>query len=560
MQHIKIFLVVFAGVFVVTCAKQGYPPGGPVDKRPPYIVSTIPAMDSTNVSVDTRVELVFSEVVDHNSCEAAIFITPFPGENIKYKWKGKKLKIEFPEQLALNRTYIITVGTGTKDRRSNAMKASFTLAFSTGPEVDIASVQGFVFSETPAQGTQIWAFDLKETPEPDPAQHFPLYITQVGSDGDYELTHLAFGNYRLLAVNDRDMNNRYDAEYDLLGVSNKDLYLSPEQSVLRDVNFQIALRDTTAPILRTATAMDQHHVELRFSEKMAPDSLDNSHNYLLCTQSDTLGIIDACFNVLNPAVVNLSTEKQLVDSIYYVKVSSAYDLSGRPLAADTLQISFTGSARPDTLGPVFMTMLPSDSSQNVLTDAKLDMYFSETLNKASLEKFFSLQDTVGNVIKGAFTWHTGAHFTFIPHEPLAGETLYLAKFPVDSVMDYFGNHYADTLFVKRFTTVNPDTLSEFSGFVADEDSAATGAFYLQAVSDKGASYEKWIDNEGQYLFDNILPGVYKIKLYRDGDGNKAYSYGEAWPFQPADRVFMYPDSINVRSRWANEGNDIVFPR
>ncbi len=552
--------LIWAGILLITCAKQGYPPGGPVDKRPPYIVSTIPATDSTNVSVDTKIELVFSELVDHNTCEEAIFITPFPGEKIKYKWKGKKLKIEFNEPLALNRTYIITIGTGTKDRRNNAMKASHTLAFSTGAVLDIALVKGFVYSDSPVQGTQIWAYDLKETPDPNPAQNFPLYITQVGSDGDYELSHLAWGNYRLLAVNDRDMNNHYDAEYDLLGVAARDLFLTPENSTEANVNFKIALRDTTAPELRTASALDQHHVELRFSEKMAPDSLERPANYVLCTHSDTLAIIDAFHNILNPSLVYLTTEKQLADSLYFVFVHYGQDLTGHRLAADTLHIAFKGSARPDTLGPAFMTMLPADSAVNILTNTRLDMFFTETLDKKSVEKFFSLQDTVGNTVKGAFTWHNGAHFTFIPQDPLAVETLYLAQFPVDSLVDHFGNQYADTLFVKRFTTVNPDTLSELSGSVSDADSAGTGAFYLQAIAEKGINYEKWIKGEGEYLFKGILPGLYKIIIFRDDDGNKAYSYGEAWPYKPADRIYMYPDSITVRSRWANEGNDLVFPR
>ncbi len=560
MRYINWKIVVVAGILLLTCAKQGYPPGGPVDKRPPFIVSSVPAKDFTNVSVDTKIELVFSEIVNHGSCEEAIFITPFPGENIKYKWKGKKLKIEFAEPLAHNRTYIITIGAGAKDRRNNAMKASHTLAFSTGAELDIAAVKGTVFSDKPAPGTQIWAYDLKETPDPNPAEHFPLYITQVGSEGDYELSHLAWGDYRLLAVNDRDMNSHYDAEFDLLGVSSRDLHLSLEQPVISNVNFKIVLRDTTAPVLRTATAIDQRHVELRFSERMAPDSLSSTKNYLVGSNRDTLAILDAFLHVQNPFLVYLTTEEQLADTLYYITVHYAQDLVGHPLAADTLQIAFKGSARPDTLGPVFTSMTPADSAKNVMTNTTLDMYFSEALNIKSVENFFSLQDTAGNKIKGAFTWHTGAHFTFIPHEPLAGETLYLAKFPVDSVTDYFGNQYADTLFVKGFTTVNPDTLSELSGAVTDQDSSGHGAFCLQATSNQGSNYDLWVEKEGDYLFKDILPGVYRIQLFRDDDGNNAYSYGEAWPYKPAERIYMYPDSINVRSRWANEGNDLFFPQ
>jgi len=187
------------------------------------------------------------------------------------------------------------------------------------------------------------------------------------------------------------------------------------------------------------------------------------------------------------------------------------------------------------------------------------MVFSETMNRESVEKHFNLSDTLGHHIKGNFSWKNGAHVIFTPQDTLQRETFYLVTLPVDSVQDFFGNSLADTLFKKWFITLNPDTLSAISGHIIDTDSSAVGPFHLQASSTAGAEYDLWIDGEGLYQFKDILPGIYIISVFRDEDGNGKYSYGQPFPFQGAERYYVYPDSINVRSRWPNEGNDIIFP-
>ena len=556
----KIYKILIPMIILLACAKQGFPPGGPVDKRPPYIISTKPEKDTTNVALDTDIEILFSEAVEHQSCEESIFITPFPGEGIKYKWKGEKLIIKFPGKLAENRTYIITVGTGTKDRRNNTMKTSYSLAFSTGPELDIADIDGHIYGESKVEGTQVWAYDLSENAAPDPSVNFPLYITQAGEDGYYNLSHMAYGTYRLFAVQDRDVNNIYDAEYDLLGVASKDISLSLSQPEEVGVNFRIALRDTTPPMLRSASAVDRRHVNLRFSEKLLPDSLSNADNYIIYNNIDTLEILNVYHDAQNLFLVHLTTEKQIADTSYFVDVLYARDLVGYQLAPDTVAIKFKSSAVPDTLKPQFITMQPPDSAKNVPLDAKVDIIFSEIMDKESIEKYFTFADTLGDTVTGQINWPTGAHLTFLPDQELTGETLYFITLPVDSVYDYFGNSLADTLFEKRLLTVNPDTLSEISGSINDADSTATGKFYLQAVPVKGSPKEIRVEKEGQYVFKGLLPGIYTINVFRDEDDNDQYSLGEAYPYQPSERFYVFPDSIKIRSRWPDEGENISLPQ
>ncbi len=560
-QRISKYLLcsLLSSILFFACAKQGFPPGGPIDKKPPYVEETFPLPGSINVAIDTKIEFKFSEAVDHRSCEESIFITPFPGENVKYKWRGKKLRIQIPGGLRANRTYVITIGTGTRDRRNNRMKTSFSLAFSTGSELDQGFIAGKIYGEGNVEGTQVWAYDLSETPEPDPAQIPPLYITQAGEQGDFRLSFLAISRYRVFAIVDRDMNGLYTPQYDAIGVAHRDIALTDSLYQAGNIFFRTSVRDTTPPLLSAAMAPDQHHVDLRFSEPLSPDHLSDPANYLITSDEDTLAIVDAFQDERNAAYVHLTTETQ--QSVQYgVQVLKAFDLAGFALGADSAEVTFQGSAVPDSNKPYYLFMIPADSSKMVPLNTSVELFFSETMKRETVEKGFSLSDTVGHRVSGEFSWPNGAHLVFVPDDTLARETFYLVTLPVDSVYDLFGNPLADTLFEKRFTTLNPDTLSAISGQIVDQDTTAIGPFHLRAVATNGTEYELWLPEEGIYHFNNILPGIYNIEIYRDEDKNGQYTFGEPFPFQPAERFYIYADSINVRSRWPNEGNDILFPR
>ncbi len=558
MKTILQFAVV--SILLFSCAKQGFPPGGPVDRRPPFILRTSPRNDSTNVARDTKVEIYFNEAVDKRSCEESLFITPFPGENVKYKWRGKRLRIEFADSLLKNRTYVITIGAGTKDIRNNAMKESFSLAFSTGSELDMGKIEGTVFGDGKVGGTQVWAYDLAEKQQPDPSQQPPIYITQAGEDGRFSLSHLANSTYRLFAVLDRDANNLYDVEYDLLGVTSKDVALSAASPIISEVNFVISLRDTTRPELEEAAAPDNRHVLLRFSEPMSPQALNQVDNFSIQSQNDSLRIIASFPDERNSAYVHLTTETQTAETQYRATVKKTFDLSGLVINPDSSSAAFQGSAVPDSTKPRFLFMIPKDSTQFVPLKSNIEIVFSESMDTLSVERHLVVADTLGDTISGNIKWQTEAHLNFQPQKELKGETLYFITLPVDSIFDLSGNALKDTLFEKRFTTVNPDTLSEISGFISDVDSTARGAFHIKARSDKGHEYQVWVEKEGGYHFLNILPGIYTLELFRDTDSNHKYSLGEAFPFIPAERFYLYPDSISVRSRWPNEGNDIVLPK
>ncbi|RPI01797.1 MAG: hypothetical protein EHM72_05655 [Calditrichaeota bacterium] len=563
MKHAVIISSLLTSFILMTCANQGYPPGGPEDKSPPFVRSTFPPPDSTNVSRDLMVIIEFSEPVIPRTAEESIFITPFSGDNLRFKWRhDRQLSISFADSLLALRTYVITIGAGAKDRRNNMMKNSFRLAFSTGPTLDSGKIEGRIFGEK-VEGAQVWAYDLSQNAFPNPAELFPLYVTQVGKDGIYMLTNMALGTYRLFAVLDQNVNNLYDPNFDWLGITHRDIPLDSTNLSAAPLNFRLALRDTLAPRLESARAPDNRHVDLRFSEPMRTDFLSDPRTFSVISTEDTLKIVNASHERRNAALVHLTTSAQTAEKQYAVQVKNGLDLSGSSLISDSSRVEFVGSSIPDTVRPVYRTMAPKDSSINVVTDAKLEFFFSKAMNPETVVRHLVVADTLGDTSKGQFTWSDQSHIIFTPLSPYKSKTFYYVTLRVDSVFDFFGLPLADTLFQRRFTTVNVDTFSAISGQLDDEAPAAEGTFFLKASSADPKNpriYEQTVEKVGKYLFKQMIPGKYVIELYRDEDHNGAYTLGEAFPFFPAERFYVYPDTIEIRSRWPDEGENIVFPR
>ncbi|OGC00836.1 hypothetical protein A2V82_01975 [candidate division KSB1 bacterium RBG_16_48_16] len=561
MKKVLLKISPYMGLLLLwACAKQGFPPGGPVDKTSPRILDTYPANGSTLIPPDTRIEFIFNEGIDHPSCEESIFITPYPGEEVKYKWRGKKLRVEIPGGLLPNRTYVITIGTGSRDRRNNAMKESFSLAFSTGENLDDGVIEGNVYGKGRVEGTQIRAYDIVEMPDPNPSATPPIYITQASADGRFKMSYLALSRYRLFAMNDRDGNGLYDPEYDAIGVASKDVLLAKDNNSIRGLNFQVAVRDTTPPVLKDVSVPDRIHLTLVFSEPMDSTYLSEISNVDIFSPDDSLEILALYHDRHNPAYLHVLTKIQQAGKKYTVSVKQGTDLWGLPLVADSSRVEFSGSDRADSTRPAFLEMTPKDSTKTVSVDQSIHLLFSDFMDTTQFLRHVTLMDTLGNKVGLRALWPNLRKVYCYPDTLLGALTDYNFIVNVDSVFDYAGNALADTLFKKSFKTLNPDTLSSISGRIHDADSLAKGRFHIRAAEKKGGEYAIWTENDAVYSFKNVMPGLYTLEIFRDEDEDGRFSYGQPFPYRPADRFYVYSDTIDVRSKWPNEGNDIIFPR
>lgn len=547
-------------VAILVCAKQMPPPGGPVDTVAPTIERIQPEAGAIHVPTRTAIEIVFSERMNKKSVENAIFISPLPSEELRFHWRGKRLRIGFGDTLKSNRTYVFTIGAKAADLRNNALKESFSMAFSTGDRIDDRQITGSVFATSTPEGTLVAAYVLMDSAVVEPERALADYFTQCNQQGRYQLLYLAPGHYRLLAIRDRDGNRKYTRGIDGLGIATTDVLLTDDQKVVHNVNFQLTVEDTIPLMIKTVTSLHRSAVMVRFNDEVADFDETSPQRYFRISAEppphDSLRVTGCYKSTADPASVYLLTAEQQAIG-YQLGVNQLTDKFRNPLDSLHRTMSFAGNASPDTLPPAIVSISIKDSSRSLPLDQTMAMVFSEPIQRLAFERGFRLVEKNGPALLGSFHWQNPAAVQFQPDSLLKSLKEYFLIINPDSVIDLAGNHSRAATDTILFRTLNEDTLSAIRGEIIDQQPEATGKIFMTARSGQN-SYQLVLNQPGEFLFDNILPGIYLINGFRDADSNGVYSYWQLHPFIPAERFFFYADSIKVRSRWPNEGNKIIL--
>ncbi|MFH1008087.1 MAG: Ig-like domain-containing protein [Candidatus Latescibacterota bacterium] len=539
---------VFSCMLFFSCAKQGFPPGGPEDKKSPEIFSSRPAIGSVEVPLDAKIEIAFSERMEPRSVERSVFVSPNPEGALGFDWNGKSVGIKLPSGLQADRTYVVTVGTDARDEHRNRLLESYRFAFSTGAALARGEIRGGIRAERKVgPGVYVLAYDLNAVPEPDPVVHQANYITQTAEYGAFALTYLSSGAYRLFAFEDEDRNEKYTPSKDPLGICPGDVVLSDSAGVVQMGPLYLAVRDTTAPGILTVRASDRTHLTVRLSKEVEVASL--------AAQIDGLGIeahyvLPESGESAYPTIastLHLRTQPQHPGSEYPISLSGR-DRWGHSITEETRITSFSGSAHPDTLGPRLVSYAPSGEAANLMSDFPVALVFDDAMGETMSDSALIWEAPLTSPV-GTWQWSHANRVCFVPKAGWQTGTAYRLAVDPGRFFDRAGNASPDSAFAVSFRMLSADTLGVLSGDLSDEREGA-GAFHLEAVKIGRTQerYETVVSEEGSYSW-GLLPGSYTLSAYRDEDGNGRLSLGQVRPFVPAERMVSYADTLTIRSRW-----------
>jgi len=223
-------------IYVYGCANQIPPGGGDEDKTPPKVRIAGPNKNTLNYRGNT-ISYEFNEYVDRRSFQDAFRISPQIKGDIEYNWSGKEVEVKFEKpfyKIDPNKTFVVTLNTALKDIHGNSITQPVTFAFATGNKIDECSISGKVYNGR-GKNIAIFAYKLDQG-NYDPSKDLADYQTETSLEGDYILTNMGPGKYRVIAVDDDDKNYLYTSERENYGVLTGDLTLQEKES-LRGVNF-----------------------------------------------------------------------------------------------------------------------------------------------------------------------------------------------------------------------------------------------------------------------------------------------------------------------------------
>ncbi len=555
-----IFLFV---AFLTMCAKVSSPPGGPVDQTGAEVIASVPENGAVNVAKSNVVQITFSETVDKNSAQSAIFISPLPDRDLAFKWKGKTLNIILPDTFKDATTYVVNIGANVTDLRKNKMEKSRQLAFSTGPRISTGRVDGFIADqEKAAIGVTVGLFDgitFADLPSFDSL--YPAYMTQTGKDGRFQLDYLPDGEYFLLAYGDGNKNQTFDFGQESYGLSDRPVHITDGQGPVT-LNISMIKKDTASYHILSITPNGDGLIRVKFTNGLAPARFEGMFESVELTAVD-----DSGRPAYTPQAIVEGGDKALQNfTVYFGDIAPGkYRLRINKSAFDNISESsafmespeFEKADATDNTPPKIVFC--SHEGQTVYADNnRIDLKFSEPiqfLDSIQLPFIVVDRDTVGYAVETHFL--TPLHCQLHVPDLVEGQN-YMLSVNASAIADRSGNALGQSIIDYRFTTYDADSMGTASGRITiDTVSVSKGPVHLQF--DIYPSMKTFTFHPTDDIFQYSLPpGKYQLRAYVDRNQNGEYDPGQLYPPELPETWVIYPDTIRIRPRFETAGIELLI--
>ena len=201
-------MAVAVGLVLAACASIGSPEGGPRDYTPPQVMKTSPEANSVNFK-GNKVEIVFDEIVNLKDQQKKVIISPAPKTMPLIRTVGKKITVEFRDELQENTTYVIDFSNAIEDNNEGNQLDGYTFAFSTGDEIDTLAVSGIVLRANDLEPMQHVIVGLHSNLDDTAFTRLPLdRVSRTNDMGKFTIRNLKPGNYHVFALSDMDGDYR----------------------------------------------------------------------------------------------------------------------------------------------------------------------------------------------------------------------------------------------------------------------------------------------------------------------------------------------------------------
>lgn len=214
----KILSALLLSIILFSCAEVVPPSGGEKDTTPPKAKKSTPENYSTNFT-SKKIEIKFDEFIKLNSGGGNIIISPSLNKKPKIELIGKKVTISFQEELLKETTYIINFGSSISDNNEGNVLKDYKYIFSTGTFIDSLKIEGKIINAFNKKNVKDVMIALYPEGEDSVLYKKPLYFTKTNENGFYSLENLKSNNYKIAALEDKNLNYIFDQENEMIGFS-----------------------------------------------------------------------------------------------------------------------------------------------------------------------------------------------------------------------------------------------------------------------------------------------------------------------------------------------------
>jgi Bacterial Ig-like domain len=516
------------------CANQTTPTGGPQDKIPPLLVSSLPANNQKNFK-GNKVELVFNEAIQLREAKEQIIITPTPGKEITFTAKKNTVTVEPEIEWKDSTTYSIIFRESVRDLTEANPALNLKLAFSTGPYIDSLSISGSVRQALSESIPENITIAIYQSDTFDIFKHSPSYFTKSNKLGKFRIENLKTGSYYVYAFDDKNKNLKVESTNEKYGFIGLPVNLQSNKDSISIVLIALDAR----PIKLNSARGSRQITTVRFNKGLTkytaqlnkPHPTSNSYG---TNQSEIV------FYHYSPIPKNDSIPLQLTasdsldqkfDSLIYLKESE------NKYSKDKFTVSIEA--------PVF------DFETNTIliegkTNKTIKKFIIDSL-KITVDTLFTipvLENEIENdSINHKFRITKKIERKSIPLQVKSLGLNYNKAFLISNEGDSSKQIKADLIL---------STLDEL-GILSVEIKTNSENFEVELLTTENKSIASF-KNKHKHVFKNLIPREYKIRAYIDSNKNGRWDPGNIYERIEPEKTFFYqtPEkkfSFPIRANW-----------
>lgn len=521
-----VLLALVITILAFNCANRGMPDGGERDMDPPKVLKSEPDNYSTNFK-GKEIRIYFDEYIKLKDLQKQLIISP-PMKNrpeiLPLGGASKRITIKILDTLQPNMTYAFNFGQSVVDNNEENPLPFYRFVFSTGDYIDSLTVKGQILDAEkimPQEFVSVMLYEKDSTyTDSTVYKDFPKYITNtLDSTTTFTLENLKAGTYKLIALKDGNLNNKYDQSSDEIG------FLEGFINVPSDTLYNLTLFKEE-PDFKATRAAQFSGSRIAFGYVGNADSLDIDllseqpegfkHRITKDTKADTL--------------YYWHTPKFEVDSIIFNVSNNPYNYKKDSLVVklkdmykDSLVVELQPKGNIIFNGDLMVTAnTPLES---------FDRNFVTLIDKDSLNVDYSIKkDSLNNAFKILFEKEETQSYNM---QLLPG-----------AIKDMFDNTNDTINHVLR-----TKTLLDY-GNLRVLLVNATYPMIVQLTDDKGeVLFEKFTEKPEPIDFNHIEPRKFFLRVVFDANGNKKWDSGDYLEQRQPERISYFPEEIDIRSGW-----------
>ncbi len=533
-------------LFMLSCARQSAPTGGPKDTIPPTLVRSIPPNEAINFKA-SKLELEFSEDVILLNPKEQLIVTPTIGKDYKITYRKNFVTIEFEEPLKDSTTYTFNFRESVGDITEKNPVRNLHLAYSTGTYIDSLSIEGRVYDLL--KGKELADITVALHPHNDTInilEHPAIYFTKSDKKGQFTISHLKPGTYFVYAFQDKNRNLVVNSRSESYG------FLADEQTLINDVkNLSLGLiRLDAGPLKMTSARPYNTYFNIRTSKNLrtftvnATDSSELSYTFGEDAANIRLYPTTASKDSVQVHLLALDSLDNALDTTLYAKYST------REVTPEKFDMTVSSTSLMAHTGELLSVIQFTKPIKEVNFDS---LYFQvDSLTRVN----FSPENLTWEPLHRRMTIRQKLDpKIYVTEEPSrnlrrGSRSQTPAATQSDSVKRILLNEF--TAAKGAFVSIEGDSSRKITQTVKPLTQPEMSVVNIQIRTDEPEFLVQLLDNNGKIMrevqnihrvkFQDVIPGDYQIRLIIDRNANGRWDPGNYFTSTEPEPVIYYRGS------------------